>query len=44
MITGVNAIIEALGQEMTQMLVRVLNGEEPTSLILPTELVIRDSA
>jgi hypothetical protein len=29
---------------MTRMLVRVLDGEEPTPLILPTELVIRGSA
>ena len=34
----------ALGREMTRMLVRLINGEQPTSLILPTELVIRDSA
>ena len=29
---------------MTRMLVRLINGERPTPLILPTELVIRDSA
>ncbi|HWO68614.1 MAG TPA: hypothetical protein VNO31_52145 [Umezawaea sp.] len=35
---------EALGREMTRMLVRLISGERPTPLILPTELVIRDSA
>ncbi|MDX8048558.1 LacI family DNA-binding transcriptional regulator [Lentzea sp. BCCO 10_0798] len=43
-LTTVRQPIEALGREMTRMLVRLLNGEQPTSLILPTELVIRDSA
>jgi DNA-binding LacI/PurR family transcriptional regulator len=43
-LTTVRQPIEALGREMTRMLVRLINGERPTSLILPTELVIRDSA
>ena len=43
-LTTVRQPIEALGREMTRMLVRLINGEQPTSLILPTELVIRDSA
>jgi len=43
-LTTVHQPIEALGREMTRMLVRLINGEQPTSLILPTELVIRDSA
>ncbi|PRY44686.1 LacI family transcriptional regulator [Umezawaea tangerina] len=43
-LTTVHQPIEALGREMTRMLVRLINGERPTPLILPTELVIRDSA
>jgi DNA-binding LacI/PurR family transcriptional regulator len=43
-LTTVRQPIEALGREMTRMLVRLMNGEQPTSLILPTELVIRESA
>jgi DNA-binding LacI/PurR family transcriptional regulator len=43
-LTTVHQPIEALGREMTRMLVRLINGEQPTPLILPTELVIRDSA
>jgi DNA-binding LacI/PurR family transcriptional regulator len=40
-LTTIRQPIVALGSEMTRMLVRVLGGEEPTPLILPTELVIR---
>lgn len=43
-LTTVRQPIEALGREMTRMLLRLLNNEQPTSLILPTELVLRDSA
>jgi DNA-binding LacI/PurR family transcriptional regulator len=43
-LTTVRQPIEALGREMTRMLVRLINNEQPTSLILPTELVVRDSA
>ncbi|MGW0519975.1 LacI family DNA-binding transcriptional regulator [Crossiella sp. NPDC003009] len=43
-LTTVRQPIEALGREMTRMLIRLMNGEEPTSLILPTELVRRASA
>ncbi|WP_434443931.1 LacI family DNA-binding transcriptional regulator [Lentzea sp. E54] len=43
-LTTVRQPIEALGREMTRMLIRLLNGEQPTSLILPTELIVRDSA
>jgi DNA-binding LacI/PurR family transcriptional regulator len=43
-LTTVRQPIEALGREMTRMLIRLINGEQPTSLILPTELIIRDSA
>jgi DNA-binding LacI/PurR family transcriptional regulator len=34
----------ALGREVTRMLVGLVDGEEPTPLILPTELVVRGSA
>jgi DNA-binding LacI/PurR family transcriptional regulator len=43
-LTTVRQPIEALGREMTRMLIRLINDEQPTSLILPTELVVRDSA
>ncbi|MEU6853243.1 LacI family DNA-binding transcriptional regulator [Actinacidiphila alni] len=43
-LTTIRQPIEALGREMTRMLVRLINDEKPTSLILPTELVIRESA
>jgi len=43
-LTTIRQPIVALGSEMTRMLVRVLAGEKPTPLILPTELVIRESA
>ncbi|WP_326948153.1 LacI family transcriptional regulator [Amycolatopsis sp. NBC_01307] len=43
-LTTVRQPIEALGREMTRMLVRLIDGEKPTSLILPTELVVRESA
>jgi DNA-binding LacI/PurR family transcriptional regulator len=43
-LTTVRQPIEALGREMTRMLLALIRGERPTALILPTELVIRDSA
>ncbi|MCP2200555.1 transcriptional regulator, LacI family [Lentzea flava] len=43
-LTTVHQPIEALGREMTRMLLRLINNEQVTSLILPTELVVRDSA
>jgi DNA-binding LacI/PurR family transcriptional regulator len=43
-LTTVRQPIVALGREMTRMLLALIRGEETTSLILPTELVIRDSA
>ncbi|WP_329114326.1 LacI family DNA-binding transcriptional regulator [Streptomyces sp. NBC_01465] len=43
-LTTIRQPIEALGREMTRMLVRLINGEQPTPLILPTELVVRESA
>lgn len=43
-LTTVRQPIVALGREMTRMLVRLMDGEEPTTLILPTELVVRQSS
>ncbi len=43
-LTTVNQPIRALGSEMARILVTLLAGGEPTSLILPTRLVLRDSA
>ena len=35
---------QALGHEMARMLIGVIGGQEPTSIILPTRLVRRGSA
>ncbi|MCX5328044.1 MULTISPECIES: LacI family DNA-binding transcriptional regulator [unclassified Streptomyces] len=43
-LTTVHQPIEALGREMARMLVSVVNGLDPTPLILPTRLVVRSSA
>lgn len=43
-LTTVHQPITALGLEMARMLVTVVNGQDPTPLILPTRLVIRSSA
>ncbi|MER5948463.1 LacI family DNA-binding transcriptional regulator [Streptomyces sp. NPDC001904] len=43
-LTTVRQPIEALGREMTRMLLRAINEDTPTPLILPTELVVRESA
>jgi DNA-binding LacI/PurR family transcriptional regulator len=43
-LTTIRQPIEAMGREMARMLVAVLSGQDPTSLILPTTLIIRDSA
>ncbi|GAA2704120.1 LacI family DNA-binding transcriptional regulator [Actinoplanes palleronii] len=42
-LTTVHQPIVALGREMTRMLLALIRGEQATPLILPTELVIRDS-
>ena len=42
-LTTVHQPIEALGRDMARLLVRLVAGEEPNSLILPTELVTRAS-
>ncbi|GGW76605.1 LacI family DNA-binding transcriptional regulator [Streptomyces caelestis] len=43
-LTTVHQPITALGREMARMLVTVINGHDPTPLILPTRLVTRSSA
>jgi DNA-binding LacI/PurR family transcriptional regulator len=40
-LTTVRQPIEAFGREMARMLVALVNGQDPTPLILPTRLVIR---
>jgi len=43
-LTTVHQSIQALGKEMTRMLISLIAGQQPTSIILPTRLVLRDSA
>ncbi|MER5375639.1 LacI family DNA-binding transcriptional regulator [Streptomyces sp. NPDC002553] len=43
-LTTVHQPVTALGREMARMLVTVINGQDPTPLILPTRLVTRSSA
>jgi DNA-binding LacI/PurR family transcriptional regulator len=43
-LTTVHQPIRALGGEMARMLTALLAGERPSSLILPTRLVVRRSA
>ena len=43
-LTTVSQPIRGLGQEMATMLVRLIGGESPTPIILPTRLVVRGSA
>ncbi|MFJ8468998.1 LacI family DNA-binding transcriptional regulator [Streptomyces swartbergensis] len=43
-LTTVHQPITALGREMARMLVTVINGHDPSPLILPTHLVTRSSA
>ena len=43
-LTTVSQPIRGLGQEMATMLVRLIEGDSPTSIILPTRLVVRGSA
>ncbi|MFD5315801.1 LacI family DNA-binding transcriptional regulator [Streptomyces sp. NPDC127098] len=42
-LTTVHQPIQDLGHEMARLLVRLIAGEEPSSLILPTHLVTRSS-
>jgi DNA-binding LacI/PurR family transcriptional regulator len=43
-LTTVHQPIQALGSEMARMLVGLIAGQEPSSLLLPTHLVVRSSA
>ncbi|MER5713990.1 LacI family DNA-binding transcriptional regulator [Streptomyces sp. NPDC002132] len=43
-LTTVHQPVAALGREMARMLVTVIDGQDPTPLILPTRLVTRSSA
>ena len=43
-LTTVSQPIRALGHEMATMLVRLIDGDSPTPIILPTHLVVRGSA
>ncbi|NLT54680.1 MAG: LacI family transcriptional regulator [Actinomycetales bacterium] len=43
-LTTIHQPAQALGREMTRMLLAVLAGQDPTPLILPTRLVVRGSA
>jgi DNA-binding LacI/PurR family transcriptional regulator len=42
-LTTVNQPIHALGREMARMLLALMAGDQPSPLILPTQLVIRSS-
>ncbi|GAA3291927.1 hypothetical protein GCM10020295_09910 [Streptomyces cinereospinus] len=42
-LTTVHQPIEALGREMARMLVALIDGREPTPLLLPTRLVTRST-
>jgi DNA-binding LacI/PurR family transcriptional regulator len=43
-LTTVHQSIQALGSEMTRVLIGLIAGEDRASIILPTRLVLRDSA
>ena len=43
-LTTIHQPIQALGREMTRMLLALLAGEAPNPLLLPTRLVRRESA
>ena len=43
-LTTMSQPIRALGQEMATMLIRLMDGEDPSPIILPTRLVVRGSA
>ncbi|WP_291795668.1 LacI family DNA-binding transcriptional regulator [Cellulomonas sp.] len=43
-LTTVSQPIRGLGHEMATMLVRLIDGDSPTPIILPTHLVVRGSA
>jgi DNA-binding LacI/PurR family transcriptional regulator len=43
-LTTIHQPIQGLGREMTRLLLALLAGQQPSSLILPTKLVVRESA
>lgn len=43
-LTTMSQPIRALGHEMATMLIRLMEGENPSPIILPTRLVVRGSA
>ncbi|MFC1436543.1 LacI family DNA-binding transcriptional regulator [Streptacidiphilus sp. N1-3] len=43
-LTTVHQPVRALGQEMARMLVAAIEGQDPSPLILPTRLTVRESA
>ena len=43
-LTTLRQPIEGMGREMARMLIEVLRGGRPSPVILPTQLVIRQSA
>lgn len=43
-LTTIHQPIRALGQEMVRMLIALIAGREPSPLILPTRLIVRESA
>jgi DNA-binding LacI/PurR family transcriptional regulator len=44
LLTTVHQPVQALGKEMTRMLLALLAGQTPSPLILPTKLIVRESA
>ena len=43
-LTTVHQPVRALGHEMARMLLNLIEGQDPSPLILPTRLIVRDSA
>jgi DNA-binding LacI/PurR family transcriptional regulator len=43
-LTTVHQSVRSLGKEMARVLIELIGGREAASLILPTRLVLRDSA
>jgi DNA-binding LacI/PurR family transcriptional regulator len=43
-LTTVHQPVPALGREAARMLIELLDGEQPAPIILPTDLVVRESA
>lgn len=43
-LTTVRQPIDAMGQEMARMLLALLDGRQPSPLILPVQLIVRSTA